>query len=61
MCPLSAVPCREVGSVCSPTSIKVSDGNGESQQRAYIVALLKDGGKTLAESFPNIKMGPKKK
>lgn len=47
--------------MCSPTSIKVSDGNGESQQRAYIVALLKDGGKTLAESFPNIKMGPKKK
>lgn len=47
--------------MCSPTSIKVSDGNGESQQRAYIVALLKDGSKTLAESFPNIKMGPKKK
>lgn len=58
---MHAPVCREVGSVCSPTSIKVADGDGESSQRAYIVTLLKDGNKTLAECFPNIKLGPKKK
>ena len=51
---------REVGSTCVSTTIK-QDGVAGAGVRSYNVILLKDPSKTLAETFPNIKIGPKKK
>ena len=55
--------CREVGSTCLPTSLKMDGGaSGDlTSVRSFNVVLLKDPNKTLAECFPGIKVGPKRK
>jgi len=56
---------RELGCVCNPTTVAAAGDDGEpTRVRAYTVALLKDTSlpaKTLADCFPKIKTGPKRK
>ena len=51
---------REIGSTCISTTMKNEEGAGGGRISSYNVFGLKEG-KTLGESFPNIKMGARKK
>jgi len=50
---------REIGATCTSTSIKLEGSDGKPT-RTYNVMLLQNG-KTLGESLPGIKIGPKRK